>query len=293
MQMHPKAKSELVEATGPWRFITRRVYRRQGGEQWVWRSRHHRKRLGQTVTATQVLREVGVRQILWQPNKLNWWIGVTFALGASLFVLGSILCLAPGLAARWDLSSLGINAIFFTGSVPFTTAAYMQLFQSANAGDGPPDDREERKRVALLGWRPHDVGWLSCALQFVGTILFNFNTFDAMIPGMDWLQEDLTVWLPDVLGSVLFLASGYLAYTETCHASWGWKPSSLSWWITFVNLLGCIAFMVSALFAFVPPKTPDFDAAGISLGFTLLGALGFLVGALLMLPETATEDSHT
>jgi hypothetical protein len=89
-----------------------------------------------------------------------------------------------------------------------------------------------------------------------------------------------------VAGSILFLASGYLAFTEVCHAHWAWQPTSLSWWVVFANLLGCVAFMISAVFAFVPPAAPASDVVTISIGFTLLGALGFLIGSLLMLGET-------
>ena len=124
-------------------------------------------------------------------------------------------------------------------------------------------------------------------MQFLGTLLFNVNTFDAMVPGLDWLQQDLAIWVPDVVGSVFFLASGYLAFAETCHAYFAWKPARISWWVTFVNLFGCVAFMISAVFAFIPPESPRFDALTISVIFTFVGAVGFLIGSLLMLPETA------
>jgi hypothetical protein len=220
------------------------------------------------------------------PWQLNWWIGVVFALGSTLFAVGSVLTLAPDLARTWSLDSVTINAIFFAGSIPFTTAAYLQLFQAANATDFANHDKPASPRRTWFGWRPRDVGWLSSALQFAGTLLFNVSTFDAMLPGLNWLQQDRAVWLPDFLGSILFLVSGYLAFIETCHAHWAWNPRSLSWWITFANLLGCVAFMISAVFAFVPPQPPELDAAGISVTFTLLGAIGFLVGSMLMVPET-------
>lgn len=221
------------------------------------------------------------------PGQLNWWIGVVFALGSALFALGSVLSLVPALARSWSLDTQAVNAIFFAGSLPFTTAAYLQLFQAANTAAFATHDQAVRRRWAGLGWRPRDIGWLSCALQFLGTLLFNVNTFDGMLAGLDWLQADLAVWIPELVGSVLFLASGYLAFIETCHAHLAWKPGSLSWWVTFTNLLGCMAFMVSAVFAFVPMQSTNGDAVTLSLIFTLLGAVGFLVGSLLMLPEAA------
>ena len=278
---------EHIGAIGPWPFITRRIYRRPDGSLFVGRSRHHRKGLHPVKFDRLVGVGAKLRGCLWMPQQLNWWIGVVFAVGSLLFLLGSIFFLMPSLArARW-LDATAINGIFFAGSFPFTIAAYLQLFQAANASEFSPQDGSTPQRVVWFGWRPHEIGWLSCALQFPGTVAFNVNTFDAMLPGLTWFQQDLAIWVPNFVGSVLFLASGYLTFVETCHAHWAWKPASISWWVTFVNLLGCVGFMLSALFAFVLPRPPNFDAVTISVAFTLLGAIGFLIGSLLMLPETA------
>jgi hypothetical protein len=226
------------------------------------------------------------------PQQLNWWIGTVFAAGSLLFALASVLSLSPTFARALSLDSTGINAIFFAGSIPFTIAAYLQLFQAANAGEFPCDESRSSRRPVLFGWRPHDIGWLSSALQLVGTILFNINTFDAMLPSLDWLQQDLAIWAPDFVGSILFLASGYLAFIETCHAHWAWNPKSISWWVVFTNLMGCMGFMISALFAIVLPGPPNIEAVTLAVLFTLLGAIGFLVGSLLMLPETVSHGEQ-
>ncbi len=230
---------------------------------------------------------------VWAPDDLNWWIGSLFALGSLLFMIGSVLTLSPGLARGCALTATGVNAVYFLGSIPFTTAAFLQLYQSANAPHRVPEDQNSApRRRAIFGWQPHDLGWLSCALQFPGTVLFNVNTFDAMIPSLNWVQQDLVVWAPDLIGSILFLASGYLAFNETCHAFWAWNPSSLSWWVTLTNLWGCIGFMGAALFAIVLPGPANLEAAAAATIFTLLGAGCFFVGSCLMLPEAvagATE----
>ena len=286
--MSPDAdQPKLIQSIGPWPFITRRTYLRPEHSRVVWRSRHHRKGLPVAKLGKSVVVGARLLRCLWTPQQLNWWIGVIFAAGSVLFGLGSILILAPALAKAWSLDMPAINRIFFTGSIPFTIAAYLQLFQAANVAKFSPHSRRvQRRSIVWFGWRPRSIGWLSCALQFLGTLLFNVNTFDAMIPGLGWLQQDLVIWTPNFLGSVLFLTSGYLAFVETCHRHWAWKPASISWWVTFVNLLGCVGFMVSALFAFVPPQAPSFDAVTVSVTFTLIGAIGFLMGALLLLPET-------
>lgn len=215
---------------------------------------------------------------------LNWWIGILFALGSSLFALGGVLVLFPVLAQRWSLDLTAVNTVFFAGSIPFTTAAYLQLFQAANVTPSGPAPASGRRREAWLGWRPGDLGWLACALQFAGTLLFNLNTWDARATGLDWLQQDMLVWSPDMVGSGLFLAAGYLAFIETSVATGWWRPDRLSWWVAAVNLVGCVAFVISAVLAFVPVAAADPAWLVAATWFTVIGAAAFGVGALLLLP---------
>lgn len=277
-----------IEEQGAWPFVTLRVWRRLGERlQQQWHARHHRKRLPPPERLLIGRLPSLLLRGLWLPGKLNWWIGVVFAIGAMLFAAASTLTLWPELAAASSLSTAMVNATYFAGSIPFTTAAYLQLFQAANAGEfgeGRP------LRTKLFAWRPHDAGWLSCLLQFIGTVLFNFNTFDGMLTGLTWLQQDLLVWVPNFVGSILFLASGYLAFIEFCHAYWAWKPENLSWWIVSINLAGCVGFMVSAIVSFVSPSGGSAPAAMLATAFTLQGAICFFLGAVLMLPETAEAN---
>ncbi len=270
---------EQVEAHGPCWFVTRRILRDVDGALVVWHARRHRKALTMHAIETTI----------WQPRQLNWWIGLIFMLGASLFALGSLLCLAPSLATQLGLSSAQVNASFFIGSIPFTTAAYLQLYQAANAPGFNTAQPSNAKR-AYFGWKPQDAGWISCVLQFIGTILFNFNTFDASLADLSWAKEALLVWVPNIVGSILFLASGYLAFIETCHRLWAFRPREISWWVTSANLIGCIAFMISACFAFVPRQAAETETLlSVSILFTFIGAIGFFVGSFLMWPEIISE----
>jgi hypothetical protein len=276
---------ELAESIGPWPFITRRVYRNLYHSVVVWRSRHHRKGLPLKKAGNLLSIGVELPRCIWMPQEMNWWIGIVFAAGSVFFLLGSLFSLVPDLARMLSINSASISRIFFAGSIPFTTAAYLQLFQAANAGGFMLDRSQLQEHVRWFGWRPGDIGWLSCALQFIGTLLFNVNTFDAMLPDLSWYKQDLAIWAPDLVGSVLFLISGYLAFIETCHRHWAWQPNSISWWVTFTNLLGCVGFMISALFSVVLPRLTSSAWVTVSLPFTLVGAFGFLIGLLLMLPE--------
>jgi hypothetical protein len=61
-----------------------------------------------------------------------------------------------------------------------------------------------------------------------------------------------------------------------------------------LNLLGSIAFGVSAVASYIIPATGELrNAERANLG-TLVGAVFFLIGALLLLPErTEDTDTHT
>ena len=282
--VHGTEPAGRIHESGPGPFVTIRRGR-VDGRSFVWSSRAHRKGL-LTHEAEAWLATRG-RRLHWPALLLNSWIGGGFALGSLLFFIGSVLSLAPELARDLQLSAVEVNAVYFAGSIPFTVAAYLQLFQAANADvatTGP------RSRPELIGWHPREIGWLSSFLQFLGTLLFNVSTF-AALGGGSWLWQDLAIWSPDVLGSILFLASGYLAFIETCHAFWGWRPRSLAWWIVYTNLLGCIAFMASAVFAFVPVAGTSALAVELSILLTAIGAVGFLAGSLLMLREGVTSNA--
>jgi hypothetical protein len=107
-----------------------------------------------------------------------------------------------------------------------------------------------------------------------------------------WMPRQLNWWIGSVfaLGSLLYLASGWLACLETCHGHGFWQPGSLSWWVTVINLLGCIGFLGAALTGLVMPGGAGPMFPTVSLLFTLLGALGFLIGSLLMLPEAVVPS---
>jgi hypothetical protein len=92
---------------------------------------------------------------------------------------------------------------------------------------------------------------------------------------------------------MLFLSSAYLAFIETCHTHWAWQPKNISWWIVLRNLLGCVGFMISALSTIVLPSTRNIEVVHPSIFFTSLGAIGFLVGSLPMLPEAVSAERQS
>jgi hypothetical protein len=197
-------------------------------------------------------------------------MGVLFAVGATCFALGAL----PGYVEVVGVATDGVT--FFVGSLFFTTAAYLQVRECC---DG-----------RVFAWRPRRTEWVAAVVQFAGTLFFNASTFHAMEQSLSSTQANQLVWRPNALGSICFLVASGVAWRCATHARWSWEPHRLAWWIAGLNLLGSIAFGVSAFASKVVPESDQVrNVTLINLG-TFVGALGFLVAAVLLLPErTVTE----
>jgi hypothetical protein len=175
------------------------------------------------------------------------------------------------------------NLTYFIGSIFFTTAAFLQYHEAASSS--PTLSGPHRRRLrALLRLQHHRIDWWASLIQFVGTLWFNRTTFSAWVVGLGAGTDHHPVWRPDALGSVCFLVSSWLAWAEECHGSFAWRPRQLSWWITLLNLVGSVAFGVSAVASYVKPNGQLVSLVWTNLG-TFVGAVCFLAGAVLLLPE--------
>ncbi|WP_236950527.1 hypothetical protein [Mycobacterium sp. MS1601] len=151
--------------------------------------------------------------------------------------------------------AVAANVLCFVGSWFFTTAGWMQL---------------------ALANSTRRAEWFCAATQFAGTLLFNVST-GAAVWATAVSTERRFVWAPDAGGSVAFLVSGGLGLVALTAV---FSREGLAAW---VNMAGCVAFGVSALGAFVFTTGSTENATAADLG-TFLGALCFLVAALLVLP---------
>jgi len=195
-----------------------------------------------------------------------------FAVGSACFFVGPF----PGFVQL--VGAAADSVVFFVGSIFFTLAAAMEL-------------REGTLRRGQRWGR--DPSWWSAAVQFAGTLLFNLSTFSAMQESLSTQQEDRLIWTPDLFGSVCFLVSGILAYRVT--AGPGLRPKRLDreWTTSAVNLLGCVLFGISALASYVVPSSGSILDLAAANWCTALGALCFLIGALLSLPPSPdARPSH-
>jgi drug/metabolite transporter (DMT)-like permease len=186
-----------------------------------------------------------------------------FAIGSLFFLVGAVPCYQQAVGA------IVANLTFFVGALFFTAAALIQL---ALSGRRPP------RRGANKADR---YDWWAAAVQFVGTLLFNVSTTAALVVAID---EDARIgsgWRPDALGSIAFLAASGLAVVATVDRERLWDPRARTWHGTWLNLVGSVFFGLSAIGAYTIPATGDLVSLFWANVGTLLGAVCFLVAAVL------------
>ena len=232
----------------------------------------------------------------WEIGKLSWWISILFMIGSLLFCLAGLAAIAPTLPGG-PYSSTAINRAYWLGAVFFTPACLLQWLQSMNADVAEYQGPDTPLSGSWHWWRfrPHNLGWLSAAIQFAGTLLFNATTTDALLPDLAWMGENMFVWTPNMVGSVCFFVSSWLACREIYHGKILFQPRNLGWWITMFNLAGSVFFLISALLAFFAPDTAHTMQPlrmWWSNFFTLAGALCFLIAAYLLLPEMFEQEDE-
>ena len=214
-----------------------------------------------------------------RPRRLNSAVAVLFMIGSLGFALGAMSAYASAVGPTADAVT------FFVSSICFTAASFWQLVQSqspAMAATGTARD-DQRQPVRMLAWLPHDRGWLAAATQFPGTLFFNVTTFWAITVAVSSSQYDKVVWRPDFYGSILFLVSSAFAILALGRLL-SWRPRRLAWWIAWLNMIGSVAFMASAVGAYVIPRTDTAVDLTLADRGTLVGAVCFFIGALLAIP---------
>jgi len=197
-------------------------------------------------------------------RRANTSIAVLFAVGSTCFFVGPF----PGYVQLVGSSADGMT--FFVGSIFFTAAALVQFLTTRLTGGRAPD-------------------WWASGIQFAGTLFFNISTFDAMQDALDTRATDRLVWTPDVFGSICFLVSSALAYRLANGSFLGGRRRDGPERIALVNLLGSVAFGISAVAAFVVPSTGNVLSLGAANFTTAVGAACFLVGSVLLLPAVSSR----
>jgi hypothetical protein len=178
-----------------------------------------------------------------------WWIGALFSLGSLCFAIGPV----PGFVQL--VGTEADAAVFFAGSIAFTSAAALQCIPLSWAG----------------------------GVQLVGTLFFNLSTWEALDESLSVMEKNRLVWAPDALGSICFLVASVLALRPVRH------ERSQDRRIAIINLAGSIAFGVSAVASYIVPdrgSVVDLAAANVT---TVIGALCFLAGAVPLMHQKRVE----
>lgn len=188
----------------------------------------------------------------------------SFAIGSSLFAIAT----APRFALFAGAGAA--NVLCFIGSWFFTSAALIQLLLSR-----PSMGRR---------WETPSIRaeFLSAATQFVGTLRFNVSTGAAVWAHQIPVRRRF-VWWPDAAGFA-FLISGALGVVAITLTVGLVELKSREWLAAWINMVGSMAFGASAAGAFVKRTGVTEDAVLANAG-TFVGALCFLIAALLLLPK--------
>src|SRR3954463_6497788 len=254
-------------------FVTHVTYRRADGSTGEWGSRGPRKRASR-------LSRSGDRG-WWAPGTASFWIGVLFAVGSACFVVAPF----PGFVNL--VGAAADAAVFFAGSIFFTAAATLQYLEAVNADRGPAGTGA-RRRLRLLAFEPGRIDWWATIVQLAGTLLFNLSTFGALQTGLSTAAENRVIWAPDVFGCIAFLVASALAWGEVCGGVACRPRRALGWWIAAGHPGGSVGSGVAAVASFIVPATGTVLDLAAANFMTVIGALGFLAGALLLLREGAS-----
>ena len=219
-----------------------------------------------------------------EPSRSDWQVAALFIIGSSCFALGALPPYANAVGPAAD------GVTYFIGSIFFTSAALLQVLISAGvirADERPRSSVRWRGRVRS----PDRPEWWAGVVQFVGTLMFNISTYEAMQQGLTAAEANRRVWTPDARGCIAFLIASGLAYADVRRPWLRWRPRDLGWSVATLNMVGSIAFAVSAIGAFVLPSTGDVASLVLDNLGTFVGGLCFLFGAVLLIPDEQLAPS--
>ena len=133
---------------------------------------------------------------------------------------------------------------------------------------------------------------MAAAIQFIGTLLFNASTLTVLVVAVTSPSHQATGWRPDAWGSIAFLVSSTLALLAAGRRHELWDPLARTWHGTILNMVGSIAFGVSAVGAYILPSTGDpLDLRWANAG-TFIGAVCFFVAAILARRNIPPDDGR-
>ena len=207
----------------------------------------------------------------------TWWIASLFSLGSLCFALGPLPPVAVWLGDRNDA------LVFVFGAICFTSAASLSFLQVVSEGQG---SGVAGSGSTVRRWRqPESSDWWADGIQLIGTLAFNVTTVMALAVGWSARQQNVRVWAPDMIGSVCFLLSSFVALSAAAAAGRQLRAADTGWWIAVLNLCGSAAFGIAAIAALVLPASGGLAAPRMDNLGTSIGGFFFLVASLLLVTE--------
>jgi len=217
----------------------------------------------------------GFRKSLHQPKSISRWISILFMIGSFLFAIASVFFLYPTL----NISKNIINIMYFNGSLFFTSAAFLLYFEAINSDITNEEHLfKETNKYIWFKISPRNIGYISSVTLFIGTLFFNVLTFSSLFNHLNGYENEMLITLPNLVGCILFLVSSFFAWLEIYHDEYVKLLRSNTWWIIWLNNVGSLFFMISAL------------VNTIAVEMTLLGAVCFFVAAFLQRFELALQE---
>ena len=206
-------------------FMTRVLGTNAQAESWVITSRRHRKRLQTPSTRQGQSLSRGKRAVEGVVQVLGSELGVLVACPAFHGRIGSVhsrcgsgdlsldvhpmvassngqqLGLLRGIDLLHDRGIHSVSGSGQFGTSPNCRGAIRVGRRHEDAGDGSDGV-------------PRNLGYLASIIQLLGTILFNFDTGDALLSNLTSTEENLAIWTPNVTGSLCFIIATACSYLE-------------------------------------------------------------------------------
>lgn len=219
-------------------------------------------------------------------KKLSLIIAILFMIGSSCFFIAPIL----NIYFLSDIPLSTVNIIYFIGSIFFTSASFIQYLQAINADISNKNHISKDKRKWIwFGFRFKNLGILSSFIQFIGTLLFNINTYNGTLKDLTSHLTKVLISTPDIIGSICFLLASFFAWLEVYHDFNMKSFRSVLWWIIWFNILGSIFFQISAIYGLFAIRNTSFSLYAIYL--TMFGGFTFFISSYLLIPETSLDIS--
>jgi hypothetical protein len=211
---------------------------------------------------------------------------------AGLFIIGSSCFITAPLMSLYFLDDISLNSVnytYFTGSIFFTSASYLQYLQAINADiTNKKYLTHEVKKWKWFAIRVHSLGFWATFVQFIGTLLFNLNTYSGTISSLSDNAVYDFITIPNMLGSLYFLTASFFAWLEVYHDKCMIQFKTVLWWIIWLNIFGSIFFQISAFYGL----SSSSEAETMATYHTMFGAICFLIASYLLILEVKPKNKE-